>query len=496
MNLLNEGVENISNEHLYSANANEIDEKKPKLKDLTSHLEYAYLHNNKSFLVIISSKLSKKEKRLLLQVLEKYRGAIAWKMSDIKEISPSFSTHKILMEDNFKPVIQPERHLNPKVQDVVKNEFVKLLDSGLIYPISDSSWVSPIHVVPKEGGMTVVLNDNTKLIPSRTVTGWRFCIDNCKLNDATRKDHFPLSFIDQMLERLSRNEYYCFLDGFSRFFQIPIAPEDQENATLTCLYGTFSYRRMSFGLCNVPATFQRCMTEIFHDMVEDLMEVFMDDFSVFDFMGPFPYSRGNKYILIAIDYGSKWIEDQALPTNDDRVVVKFLRGLFSRFGVPKSLISDRGTHFCNSQLERSLQKYGVTHRLSTAYHPQSNGQTEVTNMAIKRILERSVGYNPKDWSEKLNDALWAFMTTYKTPTGCTPFRLVYGKACHLPVESKLKSKWYMPNIVKTVYPYGTIEITDKIRFSFKVNGQRLKKYYEGNIDNEEEEVVEFVSETT
>ncbi|GKC48005.1 reverse transcriptase domain-containing protein, partial [Tanacetum coccineum] len=185
------------------------------------------------------------------------------------------------MEDDFKPVIQPQRRLNPKVQDVVKNEIVKLLDSGLIYPISDSSWVSHIHVVLKKGGMTVVLNDNNELIPSRTVTGWRVCINYHKLNNATRKDHFPLPFIDQMLERLYGNEYYCFLDGFLGFFQIPIAPEDQEKTTFTCPYGTFAYRRMPFGLCNAPATFQRCMTAIFHDMVEDFMEVFMDDFLVF-----------------------------------------------------------------------------------------------------------------------------------------------------------------------------------------------------------------------
>ncbi|GJW03899.1 reverse transcriptase domain-containing protein [Tanacetum coccineum] len=156
-------------------------------------------------------------------------------------------------------------------------------------------------------------------------------------------------------------------------------------------------------------------------------------------MGPLPNSRGNKYILVAVDYVSKWVEAQALPKNDARIVVKFLRSLFARFGVPKALISDRGTHFCNSQLEKALQKYGVTHKLSMAYHPQTNGQTEVTNRSIKRILERSVGYNPKDWSKKLNDALWAFRTAYKTPTGCTPFRLVYGKACNVPVEIKHKA---------------------------------------------------------
>nr|GFA79607.1 putative reverse transcriptase domain-containing protein [Tanacetum cinerariifolium] len=218
---------------------------------------------------------------LLLQVLEKRKGAIAWKMSDIKRISPLYCIHKILMEDDYKLVIQPQRRLNSKVQDVVKNETVKLLDSGLIYPILDSSWVSPIHMVPKKGGMTVVLNDNNKLISSRTVTGWRVCIDYRKLNDATQKDHFPLPFFDQMLERLCGNEYYCFLDGFSEFFQIPIAPKDQEKTKFTCPYGTFAYRRMPFGLCNAPATFQRCITLIFHDMAKDFIEVFMDDFSVF-----------------------------------------------------------------------------------------------------------------------------------------------------------------------------------------------------------------------
>ncbi|GJV29786.1 reverse transcriptase domain-containing protein [Tanacetum coccineum] len=814
-----EATDRVKNEHLYSASANKIDEKKLELKDLPSHLEYAYLHGNKSFPIIISSKLSEEEKISLLHVLEKRKGAIAWKMSDIKGI---------------------------------------------------------------------------------------------------------------------------------RFFQISIAPEDQEKTTFTCPYGTFSYRRMSFGLCNTPATFQRCMTANFHDMVEDFMEVFMDDFSVFgnsfnfclanldkmlarceetnlvliwekchfmvkegivlghkiygagievdrakidviaklpypknvkgvrsflghagfyrrfikdfsmiskpmtellmkdvkfdfsddckkafnilkeklttapiiispnwnmpfhiicdasdfavgavlgqridgkfkpiyyasktlnnaqehytttekelltlvfsfdkfrpylilsktvvytnhpalkylfskqdakprlirwvlllqefniiikdkkgaenlaadhlsrlenphmevltereivnefpdehlmvlrfefkddepwyvyfvnyivgkeepyafklcadnimrrcvagsetlkilahchsgptgghhsasvtakkvyqsgfywpsvfkdaneyvircdacqrsgnissrnempqnnikvckvfdvwglDLMGPFPDSRGNKYILVVVDYVSKWFKAQALPTNDARVV-----------------------------LEKALQKYGVTHKLSTVYHPQSNGQTKVTNRAIKRILERSVGYNPKDWSEKLNDALCSFRTAYKTPTGCTPFRLVYRKACHLPVEiehkahwalkqcnmyltlacesrlmqlnelaelrddayennriykeqtkkwhdsrlrgdkyfkvgnkvllynsrlkmypGKLKSKWSGLNIVKRVYPYGVVEIIDRNGFSFKVNGQRLKKYYKGNIDKEDDEVIEFENGVT
>ncbi|GKC07887.1 reverse transcriptase domain-containing protein, partial [Tanacetum coccineum] len=206
----------------------------------------------------------------------------------------------------------------------------------------------------------------------------------------------------------------------------------------------------------------------------------------------------------------------------------------NKFGVPKALISDKGTHFCNSQLEKALQRYGVTHKLSMAYHPQSNRQTEVTNRAIKRILERSVGYNPKGWLEKLNDPLWAFRTAYKTPTRYTPFRLVYGKACHLPMEIEHKAHWalkqcnfYLTLASKSrlmqlnelaelrddayentrIYKERTkkwhdsrlrgdkdfkaIEITDRDGFSFKVNGQRLKKYYGGDIDKEDDEVIEL-----
>nr|GEW38950.1 hypothetical protein [Tanacetum cinerariifolium] len=545
----------------------------------------------------------------------------------------------------------------------------------------------------KKGRMTVVTNDENELVPTRLVTGWRVCIDYQKLNEATRKDHFPLPFMDQMLERLVGNEYYCFVNGFSGYFQIPINPKDQEKTTFTCPYGTFAYKRMPFGLCNAPGTIQRCVMEIFYDMIEQTMEVFMDDFFVFgdsfstcltnlekmlkrcedtklalnwekshfmvkegivlghkiskkvievdkakidvisklphtttvkgirsflrhaeklteapiliapnwdqpfelmcdasdfaigavlgqqiekhfrpihyasktipeaesnytttekemlaivyafekfhaktrllqwilllqefdftvintkgaenyaadhlsrlenpyenvvdpkeineffpletisklahhdqsqeavdiltachsgptgghyganytakkvfdsgfwptiykddfelvkncdscqrqgkisqrdempqnviqvceifdvwgiDFMGPFPNSKGNKYILVAVNYLSKWVKGKALPTNDARVVMKFLKSLFSLFGTPKAIISNRGTHFCNDQFAKVMSKYGVTHYLSTAYHPQTSGQVEVTNRGLKRILERTVEEN-------------------------------------------------------------------------------------------------------
>ncbi|GJV51749.1 reverse transcriptase domain-containing protein [Tanacetum coccineum] len=195
-----------------------------ELKDLPSHFEYVFLEETDKLPVIISKELKNEEKAALLKVLKSHKWAIAWKISDIKVI--------------------------------------KLLDSGLIYHISDSPWVSPVHCVPKKGGMTVVENEDNELIPTRLVTGWRICIDYRKLNDATRKDHFPLPFMKQMLERLAGNEYYCFIDGFSGYFQISINPQDQEKTTF---------------IFHLPM----CMMAIFHDMIEETMEVFMDDFLVF-----------------------------------------------------------------------------------------------------------------------------------------------------------------------------------------------------------------------
>ncbi|GJT38238.1 reverse transcriptase domain-containing protein [Tanacetum coccineum] len=252
-----------------------------ELKDLPPHLEYVFLEGTDKLPVIIAKDMKDEEKAALIKVLKSHKRALAWQHSDIKGINQEFCTHKILMEDDFKPAVQHQRRVNPKIHEVIKKEVLKLLNAGLIYPISDSPWVSPVHCVPKKGGFTVVENEENELIPTRLVTGWRVCIDYQKLNDATRKDHFPLPFMDQMLERLAGNEYYCFLDGFSSYFQIPIDPQDQEKTTFTCPYGTFAYRRMPFGLCNAPGTFQRCMMAIFHDMIEKTMEVFMDDFSVF-----------------------------------------------------------------------------------------------------------------------------------------------------------------------------------------------------------------------
>ncbi|RVW13738.1 Retrovirus-related Pol polyprotein from transposon 17.6 [Vitis vinifera] len=197
-----------------------------------------------------------------LQVLKRCKKAIGWQISDLKGISPL-------------------EILNPYLQEVVLAEVLKLLQAGIIYPISDSPWVSPTQVVPKKSGIIVVQNEKGEEISTRLTSGWRVCIDYRKLNAVTRKDHFPLPFIDQVLERVSGHPFYCFLDGYFGYFQIEIDVEDQEKTTFTCLFGTYAYRRMPFGLCNAPATFQRCMLSIFSDMVERIMEVFMDDITIY-----------------------------------------------------------------------------------------------------------------------------------------------------------------------------------------------------------------------
>ncbi|GJT38459.1 reverse transcriptase domain-containing protein [Tanacetum coccineum] len=196
-------------------------------------------------------------------------------------------------------------------------------------------------------------------------------------------------------------------------------------------------------------------------------------------MGPFPSSKGNKYILVAVDYLSKWVEAKALPTNDARVVCKFLKSLFARFGAPRAIISDRGTHFCNDQFAKVMLKYGVNHRLSTAYHPQTSGQVEVSNRGLKRILERTVGENRASWSDKLDDALWAFRTAYKTPIGCTPYKLI---------EKFSPAKLFSPAGKDNLHCFKFFHMAPLslskyswAKTSSEVNGHRLKHYFGGDI---------------
>nr|GEU47384.1 reverse transcriptase domain-containing protein [Tanacetum cinerariifolium] len=211
-----------------------------------------------------------------------------------------------------------------------------------------------------------------------------------------------------------------------------------------------------------------------------------------NFMRPFPSSRGNKYILMAVDYLSKWFVVKALPTNDARVVVKFLKSLFARFGTPRAIISYRGTYFCNDQFAKVMLKYAVTHRFSTTYHPQTSGQVEVSNYGLKRILERTVGENQASWSDKLDDALWAFRTAFKTPIGCTPYKLVYGKACHLPIELEHKAYWALKHCnfdLKSAGNHRKVQMNDlnELRDQAYENSliykEKTKKIHDSKIKN-------------
>ncbi|XP_070007268.1 uncharacterized protein [Nicotiana sylvestris] len=251
-----------------------------ELKPFPSHLRYEFLGPSSTLPVILSSFLTNMQVEFTLEVLQRRKRAIGWTLADIRGISLTFCMHKIILEEGAKPSIEHQIRLNEAMQEVVNKEITKWLDAGVVYPISDSSWASLVQCFPKKGGMTMVTNDKNELIPNRTVTRWRVCIDYRKLNKVTWKDHFPFHFLTKCLIGWSGMLFIAFWMDTSVITKSLLLLRTKRITTLPCPYGTFTFSQMPFGLCNAPATFKWCMMVIFTDIVEDILKVFMDDFFV------------------------------------------------------------------------------------------------------------------------------------------------------------------------------------------------------------------------
>nr|GEZ66866.1 reverse transcriptase domain-containing protein [Tanacetum cinerariifolium] len=435
---------------------------KLELKELPSHLEYAFLEETDKVPMIIAKDLKDDEKETLLKVLKSHKRAIAWKITDIKDPQDQEKTTFTYPYETFAYRRMPfglcnalgtfQRCMNAIFHDMIEKTMEVFMDDFLVFGDSFSSFLSNLDKMLKRC-------EDTNL-----VLNWEKCHFMCKegivLGHKISKseievDRAKVDVIAKLPHPTTVKGVRSFL-GHAGFYRRFIHDFSKIARPMTNLLEKETPFVFSKDCIDAFETFKKKLTEASILVVPDWNLPFKLMYDASDFVigaicvdqiirwcvhgqeaidilkacheGPTGGHHGanltaNKYILIAVDYLSKWVEAKALPTNDARVVVKFLKSLFARFGNPRA-ISDRETHFCNDQFAKVMIKYGVTHRLATAYHPQTSGQVEVSNQGLKRILERTVGENCTSWSDKLDDALWAFRTASKTPIGCTPYKLL------------------------------------------------------------------------
>nr|GEW72012.1 hypothetical protein [Tanacetum cinerariifolium] len=458
-----------------------------ELKDLPLHLEYTFLEGDEKLPVIIAKDLSVEEKTALITVLKSHKRAIAWKLFDIKGIDPEFCTHKILMEEDFKPTVQHQRRVNPKIHNVIKQEVIKLLEVGLIYPISDSPWVSPVHCVPKKGGFTVVENEDNELIPTRLVTGWRVCIDHHKKDAKEKATEAPI------LIALDWDMPFELMCDASNYAIGAVLGQRQDKHFRPIHYAS---KTMTEAESNYTTT------------EKEMLAVVIPWFA--DFAN---YNAGNFIVKgMSSQQKSKFFKDVKHYLWDDPFLFK--------------ICADQVIKRCISGHEAikilKAYHYGPTggHHGPNYTAKKTSGQVEVSNRGLKRIHERAVGENRAPWSDKFDDALWAFRTAYKTPIGSGDHRkvqinelnelrdqayeksLIYKEKTKRLHDSKiknrvfnigdrvllfnsrlkifsgkLKSRWSGPFTISQVYPYGTVELSQPDGPKFKVNGHRFKHYF-------------------
>nr|GEV37945.1 reverse transcriptase domain-containing protein [Tanacetum cinerariifolium] len=453
-----------------------------ELKDLPPHLEYAFLECDDKLPVKIAKDLSMEEKTALITVLKSHKRAIAWKLYDIKGIDPEFCTHKILIEEDFEPSVQHQRRVNPKIHDVIKQEVIKLLKAGFIYPIFDSPWVSLVHCVPTKGGFTVVKNEDNELIPTRLVTGkFQRCMmaifhDMIEKTMDVFMDDFSvfgnsfqscLSYLERMLKRCEDTNL-CLNWEKSHFMvkegivlghkickqRIKVDKEKVDVITKLPHPTTVKARPMTRLLKkDTPFIFSQECVEAFQTLKRKLTEapilIALDWDMPFELMcdaSDFAIGAEN----LAADHLSR-LENPHQNVLDPKEInesfpLKTLNLVSTHGNQSTPWFADFANYHAENFIVKGMssQQKSVyqarkplkSSRLATMDPRETSGQVEMSNRGLKCILERAVGENRASWSDKLDDALWAFRTI-----GCTPYKLVYKKACHLPIELEHKAYW-------------------------------------------------------